>query len=232
MRYSRGLHRLGQQRPAEALVSLAEAQRLQSQLLAPDPLAVSARALEAQTLAGLGDAAAARTLLESASGPEREFAETRIALAAIHLAERDPRGALDVLAPVLAGEAPVIADFAIPNALIVDAVARDLIGESRAAEDDVERALDLAEPDALVLPFLLTPARELLERHPRHRTAHAALLRASSTSSPGPRCGRVAAGRRSSPKTSPRARFASFATCPATCRPPRSRPKCSCPRAR
>ena len=176
VRYSRGLQRLGQGRPAEALASLAEAQRLQSQLLAPDPLAIAARALEAQTLAGLGDAVAARTVLETASGPEGEFAETRIALAAIHLAERDPRGALDVLAPVLAGEAPVIADYALPNAFIVAAVARDLIGDSRAAEDDVERALDLAEPDALVLPFLLTPARALLEGHPRHRTAHAALL--------------------------------------------------------
>lgn len=176
VRYSRGLHRLGQQRPAEALASLAEAQRLQSQLLAPDPLAIAARALEAQTLAGLGDAVAARSVLETASGPEGEFAETRIALAAIHLAERDPRGALDVLAPVLAGEAPLIADFTLVNAFIVDAAARDLVGDSRAAEDDVERALDLAEPDALVLPFLLTPARALLEGHPRHRTAHAALL--------------------------------------------------------
>ena len=176
VRYSRGLLRLGQGRPGEALASLAEAQRLQSQLLAPDPLAVAARALQAQTLAGLGDAVAARTVLGTASGPEGEFAETRIALAAIHLAERDPRGALDVLAPVLAGEAPVIVDYALPTAFIVAAVARDLIGDSRAAEDDVERALDLAEPDALVLPFLLTPARELLEQHPRHRTAHAALL--------------------------------------------------------
>src|SRR6185503_10968456 len=40
----------------------------------------------------------------------------------------------------------------------------------------LERALDLAEPDALVFPFLTTPVRELLERHPRHSTAHAALL--------------------------------------------------------
>ena len=44
------------------------------------------------------------------------------------------------------------------------------------AERDIERALDLAEPDALVFPFVVVPARDLLERHPRHRTAHAALL--------------------------------------------------------
>jgi len=47
---------------------------------------------------------------------------------------------------------------------------------SDAAEEDVERALDLAEPDALILPFLIVPTPDLLERHPRHRTAHAALL--------------------------------------------------------
>ena len=40
----------------------------------------------------------------------------------------------------------------------------------------LERALDLAEPDGLLLPFLLHPAPGLLERHARHRTAHASLL--------------------------------------------------------
>ena len=53
---------------------------------------------------------------------------------------------------------------------------RDRLGEAQAAEVDIERALDLAESDALVFPFVMTPTRELLERHPRHRTAHAALL--------------------------------------------------------
>ncbi len=51
-----------------------------------------------------------------------------------------------------------------------------MLGDSRVAEDDIERALDLAEPDSLILPFLVTPAANLLQRHPRHRTAHAALL--------------------------------------------------------
>jgi LuxR family maltose regulon positive regulatory protein len=154
----------------------AETQRLQSFLVAPDPLAISARALQAQTLVSLGDATAAGAVLETVSAAEREFAETRIAFAALHLARRDARAAVDVLAPVRAGTAPVIADYSLANGLIVDAVARDLLGDAKGAEDDVERALDLAEPDALVLPFLITPARELLERHPRHRTAHAALL--------------------------------------------------------
>jgi LuxR family maltose regulon positive regulatory protein len=176
VRYCRGIHRLGQGRVTEALASLAEAEWLQAHLLAPDPLATSARALRAQTLARLGDGAAARTVLETASAPEREFAETLIAVAATYLAERDPHAAVDALAPVVAGQAPVITDYSLPTAFIVHAVAQDLTGDSKAAEDDVERALELAEADALVLPFLVTPGHELLERHPRHRTAHAALL--------------------------------------------------------
>jgi LuxR family maltose regulon positive regulatory protein len=40
----------------------------------------------------------------------------------------------------------------------------------------VERALDVAESDGALLWFLLHPARELLERHARQRSAHAALL--------------------------------------------------------
>ena len=65
------------------------------------------------------------------------------------------------------------------QALVLAAAAQDQLGDVAKAEDLVERALDLAEADGLVLPFLVTPAPrlpELLERHPRHRTAHAALL--------------------------------------------------------
>lgn len=45
-------------------------------------------------------------------------------------------------------------------------------GDPRAAERSLERALEVAEPEGLVLPFILVPARELLEHLPRHRTAH------------------------------------------------------------
>ena len=232
VRYCRGIQRLGQGRSAEALRLFADAQMLQAFLVAPDPLAISARGLQAQTLAGLGDAAAARAVLETGSAAEREFAEIRVALAAVHLAERDAREAIEVLDPVRAREVPVIADHSLPGVFIVDAVAREMLGDSKAAEDDVERALDLAEPDALILPFLVTPARDLLERHPRHRTAHAALL----ASILDVLAGSPVRARRGEPAgsstTSPRARYGSFATCPATCPLPRSRPKCSSPRAR
>ena len=50
------------------------------------------------------------------------------------------------------------------------------LGDQRAANQAAERALALAEPDRLVLPFAMTGSRELLEALPRHETAHAALL--------------------------------------------------------
>jgi LuxR family maltose regulon positive regulatory protein len=176
VRYSRGVQRLGQGHLARAVAEFAEAQRLHSLMVSPDPLGIQARGLQAQTLVRLGDVPAARAVLATVSDAEREHAETRAALAAIHLAERDARAAIEDLAPVLAGTAPIVRDFSVINALLLDALAREMLGDSRAAEDDVERALDLAEPDALILPFLIVPARDLLERHPRHRTAHAALL--------------------------------------------------------
>ncbi len=176
VRYARGIQRLGQGRLAETVAAFREAQRLQSLMASSDPLAVQALGLQVQTLVRLGDLQAARTALATASDAEREHAEMRSALAAILLAERDARGAIDVLAPVRAGTATIVRDFSVINALLLDALARDSLGDAKAAEDDVERALDLAEPDALILPFLIVPALDLLERHPRHRTAHAALL--------------------------------------------------------
>jgi hypothetical protein len=38
------------------------------------------------------------------------------------------------------------------------------------------QCLDLAEPDRVLLPFLLSPMLALLERHAPHRTAHASLI--------------------------------------------------------
>jgi LuxR family maltose regulon positive regulatory protein len=181
VRHARGLQRLGQGRLAEARVSFAETQRLQTLLVSPDPLAIWARGCLAQVLTRMGDLPRARATLDTASDGEREYADTRAASAAIHLAERDPRAAIADLAPVLsatpqAGATHVVRDVSVINALILDALARATLGDARDAEDDIERALDLAERDALILPFLVTPARDLLQQHPGHRTAHAALL--------------------------------------------------------
>ena len=75
------------------------------------------------------------------------------------------------------GSAPALsARWARVEALLLDATARDRLGDRRATEESLEGALELAEPEGLILPFMLWPTRELLERHPRHRTAHGTLI--------------------------------------------------------
>ncbi|MGH3237866.1 MAG: LuxR C-terminal-related transcriptional regulator, partial [Streptosporangiaceae bacterium] len=62
------------------------------------------------------------------------------------------------------------------TAYALEAVARDGLGDRDAAERALERALDLAEPDEVLTPFLVSPVQALLDRHPPHRTAHASLI--------------------------------------------------------
>jgi LuxR family maltose regulon positive regulatory protein len=62
------------------------------------------------------------------------------------------------------------------QSLLVEAIVRDDAGQSTAAEQALERALELATDDRVLLPFLVDPVPELLERHARAHTAHADLI--------------------------------------------------------
>ena len=62
------------------------------------------------------------------------------------------------------------------QALLLEAIARDALGDTDRAERALERSLDLAEPEGLLIPFLLYPATGLLEQHRRRRTSHPALI--------------------------------------------------------
>ena len=82
-----------------------------------------------------------------------------------------------LLGPVTEGSVEsLIPTWAAIHALLFDAAAREEIGDTRDAEASLERALDLAEPEGLILPFTIIPVEDLLERYPRHRTSHAAFL--------------------------------------------------------
>jgi LuxR family maltose regulon positive regulatory protein len=94
----------------------------------------------------------------------------------ICLAEDDPTGALGAVADVLDGTASVTGTVTVMEAHLLAGLAHRELGDQRAANQAAERALALAEPDRLVLPFAMTGSRELLEALPRHETAHAALL--------------------------------------------------------
>ena len=124
----------------------------------------------------LGQTGQAGQFLAGLSDADRQHGELRIAEAALRLAQDDPRAATAVLAPALDGSAPVAWQNELAEAYMLEAIARDALGDSGAADRALERALDLAEPDGLLLPFLLHPAPGLLDRHAQHRTAHAALV--------------------------------------------------------
>jgi LuxR family maltose regulon positive regulatory protein len=100
----------------------------------------------------------------------------RIATAVLRLAQHDTHAATAALAPVLDGSARVGWPTWLIHAFMLEAIARDALGDPAAAGRALERALDHAEPSGALLTFLLHPAPGLLERHSRQRTAHAALL--------------------------------------------------------
>jgi LuxR family maltose regulon positive regulatory protein len=158
----------------DALDAFRTGERIQTLLIAPQRISFPVRSFVVQMLVRLGDAAAAGTEFAEMAD-ESDRGERRIAVATLRLAEGDAEAAVDVLAPVLDGSVPST-KTSIIQAVLFDALAREALGEPQAAEASIERALGLAEPDGIVFPFVATPVRELLERHPRHSTSHAALL--------------------------------------------------------
>jgi LuxR family transcriptional regulator, maltose regulon positive regulatory protein len=128
------------------------------------------------TQARLGMPGQARAALADLTDEQANSGEIRNARAAICLVEGDPAGALGALAEVLDGTAPVIGPVTVVETQLLAGLAHRALGDQRAANQAAERALALAEPDRLVLPFAMTGAAELLEALPRHQTAHAALL--------------------------------------------------------
>jgi LuxR family maltose regulon positive regulatory protein len=172
----RGAVELGRGRVPEALDSFSRAEQLGELLATPARLADQFRSATLSAQLASGEAGVVRAVLMSLGEEERGRGEFREVLADLAVADGDPEIALAVLAPILDGSAPVHHVSVVIRALLLEAVIRDGLGEVREAEVAIERALDLAEPDRLVMPFAHGRSRELLSRHPRHRTAHGAFL--------------------------------------------------------
>jgi LuxR family maltose regulon positive regulatory protein len=171
-----GLLRFAQAQLADAVAAFRAAQRLKARL-SEDVVTIDPRSVLLQAYARMSDTAAAHAVLAELSGEERDRARTRVGEAAVHLAEDRPEQALKVLAPVVEGvEGALELRVTSMEALLFDAAARAQLGDARAARESLERALDLAEPEGIILPFALAPVRGLLERHPRHETGHSTLL--------------------------------------------------------
>ena len=160
-----------------ALSAFRAAERLGKSLVTPHTLAPRLRSHLLQTLVRTGETRRVEQALADMDGPERERGEIRIAEASLRLAQDDPRAATAVLAPVIDGSAPLQnAHLWEVQASLLQAIACDALGDAGAARRALERALDLAEPEGLLFPFLIDPAPDLLDRQRRHGSAHAGLI--------------------------------------------------------
>ena len=174
--YLRGLLELTRSRDADALTAFRAAERLTGHLAASHYLVIVTRAMLIHALVRLGDTERAEQALAGLEEQDSDRAEIRIATAMLRLAQDDPQAATTALAPVLDGSAALGRRTWLVEAFVLEAIARDTLGDAGATERALERALDLAEPDGALSYFLLQPAPGLFERHARHHTAHAALL--------------------------------------------------------
>jgi LuxR family maltose regulon positive regulatory protein len=170
--YVRGQLELGRGRVAAALAAFRAAARLAG----PHPLARPLRAWLVHALVRLGETEDAEQVLAGLGERDRDRAEMRIAVTALLLARGDPQAATVALAPVLDGSVGVGWRSWLVEAFLLEAIARDALGDPPGAGRALERALDLAEPDGALMWFLMHPAPGLLERHARQRTAHAVLI--------------------------------------------------------
>jgi LuxR family maltose regulon positive regulatory protein len=126
----------------------------------------------------LGQTGRAGLFLAGLGGEERERGEIRVAAAEVELARGNPSAALAELAALKEGlGSGEYWGFWQVWPAVLEAITRDALGDPDAADTALEHALDCAEPDGVLLPFLLFPVpRRLLERHARHGTAHTALV--------------------------------------------------------
>ena len=160
------------------MASFQAAERLSGHLAAPHGsyFVTPTRAFLLHALVRLGDTGRAEQALAGLDDQARDRGEIRVAVAVLRLAQGNPHAATTALIPVLDGSAPLVWRSWLVNAFLLEAIARDALGDPAAAMRALERALDAAEPDLIFFPFLIHPAPRLLERHARNCARHAALV--------------------------------------------------------
>jgi LuxR family maltose regulon positive regulatory protein len=173
---TRGMLELGRGRDEAALRAFRAAERQAELLATPYSLTTWASAHVLVARLRLGQTEGVDRALAEIDEKERGTGEMRTVMAVLRLAQDDPEAATIALGPVLDGSVPKLQAVWLVQAFLLEAIARDALGDAGAAERALEAALDLAEPDGVLLPFLLHQTPALLERHRRHRTTHASLI--------------------------------------------------------
>jgi LuxR family maltose regulon positive regulatory protein len=177
IRYVRALLELARGRDQEVLATFQATERLSRLLDAPDWPLMRARALRLHALVRLGETGRAEQDIAKIGEQDRASGEIRMALAALRIAQDDPHAATVALAPVLSGAAPVPPTTWLAHACLLEAIARDALGDPAAARDAMRRALDIAKPDGALTAFLFhPPAPKLFDRYAPDRSEQTALV--------------------------------------------------------
>jgi LuxR family transcriptional regulator, maltose regulon positive regulatory protein len=165
--------------PAAGLAILRDAQQQLQRLNGPYVMAASLRQWEARLLAATGRIQQAQALLSTVDEPQPASAATLAIRAELELADGDPAGAVATLRPCLDGSAPPLTAYQRVETLLLDAVARQRLGDVDGAATSVERALQVAEPEGYRQVFwnlgaevdaLLLRQRERGSAHPQFLT--------------------------------------------------------------
>jgi LuxR family transcriptional regulator, maltose regulon positive regulatory protein len=105
------------------------------------------------------------------SAGERTSSHLREVFAGPRSAQHEPQATTAALTPPLDGSVPWVA-----AAFLLGVISRDALGDPDAVGPALERALDLAEADQVLLPLLASPASGWPERQDRHPAAPAAFI--------------------------------------------------------
>jgi LuxR family maltose regulon positive regulatory protein len=167
---------LVRRRIEEAIACSMHAAELGARLVNPPTALDRFRVVALQALRAFGQTAEVKAALRRMTADERDKGEIRELLAELAITEEDWPRALEVLTPILDGTARVDHITVMIRAHLLEAVVRNRMADAQAAEAAIERALDIAETERLIMPFVQSPAVALLRDHPRHRTAHGAFL--------------------------------------------------------
>jgi len=174
--YIRGQVKLARGLPLDALAAFQAAQRLAGHLAGPHPFTRPVHAWTLHALVRLGETEAVERVLDRLDEQERGRAGIRITTAILRLAQDDPHGAHDVLAPVLDGSVPIGWAPWLTEAFLLEAVAHDALGNAGPASEATRQALRCVETSGGLLWFLLHPVPDLVEGHARDRTCYASVV--------------------------------------------------------
>jgi LuxR family maltose regulon positive regulatory protein len=167
--FARGRHE-------DAMTAYRAVESVERGFATPHILAIAVRALKLEMLVCMSKTELVQRALDDMDKDLRATTVMRVVQATLRLARDDPEGAAAALEPIVAGTSPIENPRWEIQALLLKASAEDALGDTGASSRALERALDLAEPDGMLLPFLLHPRPELLERHSRLQSTHASLI--------------------------------------------------------